>query len=84
MELTTDAGVYYGGSACDNQTFFDFHGNALPSIKVFQSVYSGTSQPVAIDTVENMEIFLDLGSDIQLPDTVNAIFTDNHREAVAV
>ena len=80
----SDAGVYYGGSACDNQTFFDFHGNALPSIKVFQGVYSGTSQPVAIDTVENMEIFLDLGSDIQLPDTVNAIFTDNHREAVAV
>ena len=30
-----DAGVYYGGSAWDNQALFDFDGKALPSIEMF-------------------------------------------------
>lgn len=30
-----DAGIYYGGSAVDNQAFFDAAGKALPSLRVF-------------------------------------------------
>ena len=30
-----DAGRYYGGSAVDNQAFFDAQGRALPSLRVF-------------------------------------------------
>ncbi len=33
-----DAGKWYGGSAVDNQAFFDAHGKALPSLKVFSLV----------------------------------------------
>lgn len=33
-----DAGRWYGGSAVDNQAFFDAHGKALPSLKVFSLV----------------------------------------------
>ena len=33
-----DAGKYYGGSAVDNQAFFDAKGRALPSLKIFASV----------------------------------------------
>lgn len=33
-----DAGRYYGGSAVDNQTFFDARGQALPSLRVFTAV----------------------------------------------
>lgn len=33
-----DAGVYYGGSAVDNQAFFDPQGKALPSLEVFKKV----------------------------------------------
>ena len=33
-----DAGKYYGGSAVDNQAFFDPSGRALPSLTVFEKV----------------------------------------------
>lgn len=33
-----DAGKYYGGSAVDNQAFFDAHGRVLSSLDVFASV----------------------------------------------
>lgn len=35
-----DAGKWYGGSAVDNQAFFDAQGKPLPSLKVFKYVYS--------------------------------------------
>ncbi len=37
-----DAGKYYGGSSWDNQAFFDFDGNLLPSIDVFRGIRVGT------------------------------------------
>ena len=39
-----DAGKYYGGSAWDNQTFFDSQGKPLESLKVFRLMREG-SQP---------------------------------------
>ena len=36
-----DAGKYYGGSAVDNQTFFDPEGRALESLKVFRLMREG-------------------------------------------
>lgn len=43
-----DAGSYFGGSAVDNQAFFDASGKALPSLKVFKSVCTGIDE----DTVK--------------------------------
>ena len=37
-----DAGRYYGGSAVDNQAFFDAQGRALPSLRVFKNVLTGS------------------------------------------
>ena len=37
-----DAGLYYGGSAVDNQAFFDAKGVALPSLHVFKNVDNGS------------------------------------------
>ena len=37
-----DAGLYYGGSAVDNQAFFDANGVALPSLHVFKNVCTGS------------------------------------------
>ncbi len=38
-----DAARYYGGSAVDNQAFFDADGKALPSLRVFKYVVTGSS-----------------------------------------
>ncbi len=36
-----DVGTWYGGSAVDNQTFFDADGKAIPSLNVFKGVKTG-------------------------------------------
>lgn len=41
-EYDYDAGQYYGGSAVDNQAFFDATGKALPSLNVFKNVLTGS------------------------------------------
>ena len=45
-----DAGVYYGGSAIDNQAFFDAQGKALPSLKVFDYVTYGNGEILSGDS----------------------------------
>ena len=41
-----DAGVYYGGSAVDNQALFDFEGHPLESLRTFHFIRTGTDAPV--------------------------------------
>ncbi len=48
-----DAGRYCGGSAVDNQAFFDAQGRALPSLKVFRYAITG-SEPILMGDV-NMD-----------------------------
>lgn len=39
-----DVGNWYGGSAVENQSFFDIDGKALPSLKVFKYVKTGMNE----------------------------------------
>ena len=52
-EYDADAGQYCGGSAVDNQAFFDAQGRALPSLHVFANVVTGSlSAPVLSGDVD--------------------------------
>ena len=79
-----DAGKWYGGSAVDNQAFFDASGHPLESLKLFGLLRSGNEAPVAVDAIEDSELVVDLNGVIELPETVNAVMTDNSRQAVPV
>ena len=80
-----DAGVYYGGSACDNQALFDEDGKPLESLKVFSLVKTGNEKvELAVDSVENTFIDVKLNNPVMLPDTVNAVMSDNSVQKVAV
>ena len=79
-----DAGKYYGGSAVDNQAFFDAGGHPLESLKVFRLMRSGNTPEVRADALEEPAILCDLNAPLSLPETVNAIMTDNSRQAVPV
>ena len=79
-----DAGKYYGGSAVDNQAFFDPEGRALESLKVFRLMREGNEIPAAADALEEPEIVCDLSMPLELPEAVNAIMTDNSRQPVPV
>ncbi len=52
-----DAGVYYGGSAVDNQALFDFEGHPLESLKTFEYVKTGTTaERVIVETEAETEL----------------------------
>ena len=81
-----DAGKWYGGSAVDNQTFFDKNGKPLESLKIWSMVYEGNTVENKVDAPEDTNIIVDLKSpnhDV-LPKKVNAIMLDNSKQEVDV
>ena len=63
-----DAGKWYGGSAIDNQAWFDFDGTALPTAKVYSYIRTGTEVDEAIASVEsNITREIKLGETFDYP-----------------
>jgi arabinogalactan endo-1,4-beta-galactosidase len=83
-DYDADAGKWYGGSAVDNQTFFTPDGKATEALKVFRLVRSGNAVENLADAVETVELIVDLGSDVVLPETVSAVMRDNSRKEIPV
>ena len=79
-----DAGKWHGGCAVDNQAFFTADGHATEALKVFALVRKGNQIPVLADAIEDTELICDLNGEIILPETVNAIMTDNSRHQIPV
>ena len=76
--------MYYGGSACDNQAMFDQNGKALPSLQVFKLIREGSEVPSREDAIADTHLMFDVGSEITLPETVNAVMNDNSQREVPV
>lgn len=72
-----DAGKWYGGSAWDNQAMFDFTGHPLASLNVFKYVGTGAKASLAVDSVDNAELTVNLGEKIELPQKTTVHFNDN-------
>ena len=79
-----DAGKYYGGCSWDNQTFFDPTGHPLESLRVFRLLKQGNELPLRPDAIEDTSITVDLAGELSMPETVNAVMSDNSREAIPV
>ncbi len=79
-----DAGRYYGGSAVDNQAMFDPTGRPLESLKVFNLVRYGNEIEPVPDAIADTVLAFDLKGKIELPDTVDAVLSNNEKQAVPV
>lgn len=79
-----DAGKYYGGCAVDNQAMFDANGRPLESLRIFNLVRYGNEVTPKVDALDDVNIITDIGSEIVLPETVNAIMTDSRLSPVEV
>lgn len=79
-----DAGLYYGGTAWDNQAMFDFNGKPLESLKTFALVRTGNEIEAVPDAIKDTELIIRLGEKIELPETVSAIYTDGSEKDIAV
>jgi len=79
-----DAGKYYGGNAVDNQALFGPDGRPLESLKVFRLMREGNEIAPVADALEDVTIICDLNAPLVLPETVNAVMTDNSKTALPV
>ncbi|MDE7283311.1 MAG: glycosyl hydrolase 53 family protein [Lachnospiraceae bacterium] len=71
-----DAGLYYGGCSWDNQAMFDFDGYPLASLNVFKYLKYGATAPLAVDSVPDIYVSCNVGSDIALPEMADVIYND--------
>lgn len=80
-----DAGLYYGGCSWDNQAMFDFTGHPLASLNVFKYLKYGSTTDLAIDYVPDIDITVDVDSEVSMPETVDVVYNDrSHNTQLAV
>lgn len=79
-----DAGVWFGGSAWDNQALFGFDGTPLESLRVFSYARSGATAPLQVTAVDEPAIDVVDGEQIVLPATVRLTYNDGSTAADAV
>ncbi len=79
-----DAGQYFGGSAVDNQAMFDPQGHPLPSLQIFNLVRYGNDAALQPDEIPFVSFSSMLGEPVKLPETVEAVMTDNSRQVFPV
>ena len=79
-----DAGQYYGGSSWDNQAMFDFTGHPLASLNVFKYLKYGATAPLAVDTIPEVTVSCNIGSEPEFPETVSVLYNDRSEEQVPV
>lgn len=72
-----DAGVWYGGSAVDNQAMFDADGAPLSSINVWKLVRTGAvSSHVSVDAITSPAHTIEVGDSYTLPETVTVKYNN--------
>ncbi|BBF44336.1 putative galactosidase [Lachnospiraceae bacterium KM106-2] len=71
-----DAGRWYGGSAVDNQAFFDFSGKALDVVNIYNYIRTGATAPQKIYKAVSPSVSFKLGDKMSLPEQVEVEFND--------
>jgi arabinogalactan endo-1,4-beta-galactosidase len=73
------------GEIWENQALFDFHGKALPSLKVFSLVSTSKEVPdLSLVSVEDVTAKLAAGTRLDLPRSTLAVFSDDSIRSVQV
>jgi arabinogalactan endo-1,4-beta-galactosidase len=79
-----DAGVYYGGTAWDNQAMFNFTGHPLASLNVFQYAATGAVTTLKVDAMDETVLRVRKGDEIVLPEKVAALFNDGTSQELTI
>ena len=79
-----DAGEWYGGSAVDNEAWFDFTGHPLDSARIYNYIRTGATAPIVVTSVKAEAVTVELGQDITLPETALVTYSDGTTSEMAV
>ena len=79
-----DAGKWYGGSAIDNQAWFDFNGKALDTVNIYNYIRSGATTDVRPlrATADSVTIEYSQLDSLKLPASVTIKYNDGTVESV--
>ncbi|MCM1113286.1 MAG: glycosyl hydrolase 53 family protein [Muribaculum sp.] len=73
----SDAGLWYGGSAIDNQAWFDFDGTALPTAEVYRLIRTGAVSRRTVSQIDSrITRKLKVGDAVEYPASVAVSFSD--------
>ena len=79
-----DAGQWYGGSAVDNQAWFDFYGKPLDTLNIYNYVVTGATAPLAVTSIKVEKVEAEVGTEIILPEKAVVTYNTGKQEEVAV
>ena len=79
-----DAGTWYGGSAVDNEAWFDFTGHPLDSAMIYNYVRTGATAPVVVTSVKAEDVTVEVGQEVVLPETAAVSYSDGSKKELAV
>ena len=83
-EYDKDAKLWYGGSAVDNEAWFDFTGHPLSTANIFNYVRTGTKAPITVTSVTVEDFTVELGQDFVLPGIAKVTYSDGSTSEAAV
>ena len=79
-DYDSDAAEWYGGSAVDNQAFFDFTGHPLESLNIFNYIRTGTNAPFGVVEIKVDPVTFGLTEEVVMPENAVFYYTDGSTE----
>ena len=73
----TDEGIHYGGTGKDNQALFDFWGYPLPSLDIFNLVFTGQDAELRVERPLNDTITIAPANPLTLPTNIEVEFNNS-------
>ena len=79
-----DAKDWYGGSAVDNEAWFDFTGHPLATAKLYSYIRTGTTAPVTVTSVSVPDTTIEIDDASNVPMVATVTYSDGHTIEVPV
>ena len=79
-----DAKDWYGGSAVDNEAWFDFTGHPLATAKLYSYIRTGTTAKVTVTGVSAEKVEAVVGQEVKLPEKATVKYSDGSTSEVDV
>ena len=79
-----DAKNWYGGSAVDNEGWFDFEGHPLATAKIYSYIRTGTTAEVTVTGALADDVTIEEGEEIVLPEYATVTYSDGSETKASV
>ena len=79
-----DAKDWYGGSAVDNEAWFDFSGHPLDSARIYSYIRTGATAPIVVTSVKAEPVTVEIGQEINLPEVAVVSYSDGSAKELPV